>query len=319
MFVVGLFDLVAKNVFFSNATGTYYLANLTYVQSQLAFLFITVLLSPLAISLFLTKKTEQLRIVPPFYITIISFGWILLFGIWPFFWPAAYSQLIFGGLLLAVGLVEDRVVTLILGRAAERDSIYFGQVIVYAGIEDVKRRLSVPEIRDNLFLGERVEGDATTGYTFRTKRGFSVVNKVSLTQDEQLPGRTSVKFVCYQKGRYNLKVSPAFLEEARKNFAYLIDVIRNRPSPMKIDPVPDLANTIMDPLVDSIIDEMRGYYVRTKRFSGADWVKIIALAGVLLLTIGLLVAGFSVLAGFSGAIDTLLAVSELPDIVRRQS
>jgi len=173
--------------------------------------------SPIAISLALSKTRPKLRIVPPFYITLVSAIWLYISWFNTFDLATAFFTVYGGAGLAACGYVEDKLITSILGVAAERESIYYEQLTVFADINDVKNRLSIPEIKTSLSLRDRIDGDSEHGYTFKTRRNADFVNKITLTKSNVYPETTVMKIVYYEEGRYNLRVSLRFLEEAKKH------------------------------------------------------------------------------------------------------
>ena len=109
---------------------------------------IIALVSPLILSLVFSKKVVDLskvKIVPPFYVTIIGCSFLALFliHIQYNFYPivtlrnAAFSQLRYDSLflLLLFGVTsffgEDYIVIKVLGRSASSELIYFEKLRVY--------------------------------------------------------------------------------------------------------------------------------------------------------------------------------------------
>lgn len=320
----------AINIVFLNALATYLPQTLTYSigsndifitwTPQLLTLILLVTLTPIPISIMLTKTQPKLRIVPPFYITLVTFAWILFSWVninnfnTTFF--AAYG----GFALSACGFAEDKLIASVMGIAAERESIYYEHLKVYGDIEDVKTRLGTTEIKDALFLRDRIEEDAQHGYIFKTRRGAPYHSKISLSKDKDFPEITDVKIVYYEEGRYNLRVSKGFLEEARRASAYARDILCNREPCIAFEVVVSFTNSAntRDALVDSIIDEMRGYYVRTKKFTKMEWFKVVAFVAVTLATVALFLTEQSTYGTLAAILDGLIVISQLPDILRRE-
>jgi hypothetical protein len=303
IFLGGAFNIVLLNALLAfvkenisyDVHGTLYAGVLfsPEVLPQFVILLVAVCLSPFPISLILTKREPELKIVPPLYITLLSFVWIMIFWLSTFGTGEIFLVFLLGATLVGCGLVEDRLVTTILGMTAERDSIYFEHFRAYAEIDDVKARLAIPEIKDHLSLSDRVDGDSEKGYVFRTKRGYAFIIRISLTRDRQFADLTDVRIVYYEKARYNLRVSANFLEYAKDISLYLKDIFPNRERPIGVEVITSLTNTVHDSLKDSIIDEMYGYYTQYKRLSGWDILKIGALLVILVLTIVLFVYGLT--------------------------
>ncbi len=276
-----------------------------------------VFLSPLLSSLLLTKTEPKLKIVPPYWISLVVMGWVLIHWYYPLT-PISSISLIFGGLLVLVARAEDIVVTSIIGKAAEREVIFFEHLLVYANIESVKNRLCVPEIRTELALSSRIEGNVEEGYTLRTERGFDFCNRFLLTKDKQyLEEATNLRIAHYQIGRYNLRTTPVFIEHMDKTSGYVERILLYREPRLAFERITPLTNNVQDVLVDTIMDELMGAYAKSKRYSALDKVKIGATISIAVVSVILILIGQSVYGGFSAILDILYALSELPDVVRR--
>lgn len=324
IFSKALSTFVAGHVIYvpDGPNGSYYLHDLftPSVLPQFAIYVIMVLLSPFLISLILTKRSPNLKIVPPVYVAIIGWAYLLVFQTFPLEPNRDFLVVMFGLIMVAMGAIEDKFVTSILGVATERENIYFEHMTVFAEIDDVKARICVPEIRDALDLSHRIEGDADRGYTFRTNRGHTFIKTIQLTKNKEYPDEeTDFKVVYYEKARYNLRVSPAFLEYSRMTSAILKDILFKRAPSLGFAMIMDLKNDVRDPLVNSVVDEMYGYYVKSKRLSFADQAKIAAVVGVFVMSIALFVFEQPLYGGVAAVLDALIALSELPDIVRKQT
>jgi len=282
-------------------------------------LLVLVFSSPLLLSLFLSQREPKLRTVSPFHITVISFIWIIItqFSLT----PNGIYVLLFAVILTAAGRLEDSVATSILGLTAERDSIYFEHLLVYAEIEEVRKRLLIPEIRKQLHLLEFVEGSTKEGYILRTHTDFEFVNNIQLTKDDNAPQITHFKIVYYEKGKYDLRKSSNLFEAARKTSSYIRDVLlnRERESVLPVEVITELKNNVRDSLVDLVIDEMQGYYTRYRRLPRIDRLKIAVIVMIISITLVLIAAGpsYYLYAALTGILDVLLFLLGLPDIMRR--
>ncbi len=274
---------------------------------------------PLTLSLILTASQHELRVVPPFYIASIS--WTLVFVLWvnPTNGLTMITPTTILGILYAsIGYAEDWVTTQVLGITTERENIYYEHLTVYAEINDVKARLAIPEIRRCLCLSERIEGNVEQGYLLKTKGGFTFRKQILVIRNKESPLLTDIKIVYYEKGRYCLRVSSNFLEEARETSAYLKDILYNRNPKLGFAVIIPFTNTACDTLIDRVIDDMQGYYARSKQLSNVDRFKIAIALLIIPLTVTLFLIEQPLYAALSIAIEVLLAVSQLPDIIRRQ-
>jgi hypothetical protein len=311
------------NIGILNATYAY-LSVLPSMPSFYAYLIdalflIFAVITPFLLSLILTAIQPEPKIVPPFYITLISFAWLFVLWVNPHNVSATLTPTITLGLFyVALGFAEDKLTTSILGIATERESIFFEHLTVVAEIEDVKARLIIPEIRRRLYLSERVEGNAEQGYLFKSIGGFIFKNQILLTKNKDSPQSTDLKVVYYEQRKYNLTVSRDFFEQASKNLVYLYEILYNRTPSFGFYIVTDFTNKATDPLIDKVIDDLRGYYVKSKQFSNADKFKVVMFVGILILTAALFLIEQPLYGELTIAIEVLLLVFELPDVIRRQ-
>jgi hypothetical protein len=317
LFISALITFYKDNVPMINGV---YTINTTLLFEQVWALIIMVIISPFLLSLILTKRKPNLRLVPPFYIAWVSYVWLIIVQSYPFSTTTVTDSVLLGGIFVAICYLEDRAVTLILGITAERENIFFEHFKAFAQIEDVRNKLSVPEIRSELTLSPRTEGNSELGYRLHTRREFTSVNRILLTRDKEYPDElTDVKVVYYAMGRYSLTMSPYFLEHWKKTSGYLKDIFTERDPIIGIEKITDFQNNVRDPLVDSVVDDLMGYYVKSQRVSMLDKIKVGATIGIFVIAVYLFVIGQPVYGGLSAILDAIFALSELPDILRRQA
>jgi hypothetical protein len=276
------------------------------------------LISPLVLSICLTKREPYLKLVPPFYIAIVSIVWILIA------WLSSNISLLFiviffGFLVGYVGFFEDVAATSLLGIATARDLIYFEHLRVYAEIEHVKARISNLAVMKTLNLSERIEGDAEQGYRFVSQRIYTIKNLIVLSKDKDYPDLTNVKVVYIERARYNLRLSPVFLEKTNETSEYIHSLFLKREPVLHYEVMTGLTNTALDPLIDSVEDELHGYYARYKRLPARDSLKIL---GLLMLGVMTLVLWLSnqpdIYWQLSLLFDIVVYLSQISDLLRRR-
>jgi hypothetical protein len=274
--------------------------------------------SPLLASLALSKK-EPLRIVPPFYVAVVTFGFII--AIWGITSSSNFVlSVMTGGMFAFAGLIEDVAAITILGITSDRANIYFEQLTVYADIDDVKARLTVPEIKDGLFLSDKIEGDSEKGYLFKnTYENYSFSHEISLTKSKEEPETTILKIVYFYVGKYNLTNSPAFIEEATKISLYLREILSNRKPNIMFARDIGFTNNVQDSLIDKIIDDNRGYYVKSKRFTKLDWFRISAIVLIAVVAMILFAVEETTYGALTAVLDALITISQLPDLMKKQT
>ena len=140
--------------------------------------------------------------------------------------------------------------------------------------DQVLAKFSVPEVLDNLFLSHNIEGDKEKGYFLSTSRGYDFKTNIGIEKEEKSEKITIVKVGFYQQSRYSIQQDKYFLEETRKDSAYILELLTKRNPRMGVRILVALTNRSNDLFVSRIIDDLRGYYIKSKRFSYWDWFKL---------------------------------------------
>jgi hypothetical protein len=296
-------------------------------------IFVLFLLSPFFLSLIFTNRAaepQNLRLVPPFAIGLatVAYGIVVLL---PFPNPNQLNSPLFTAELVEffygfLGLfffgflsyVEDRSAVLVLGRTAEREGIYFGKIRVQGDIDEVKAKLLSPEVLDNLFLSERVDGDRKDGYVLKAGRLFDFRTRIGLSVDQENDGFTILKAAFFLRTRYSLSLENYAVELTKKNSAYLSQVLADRNPAMAIETLVPLTNSENDSFVSETIDDLRGLLVQTRRAPRASLVLGLFF---IILTVAIGVAYFSgqsSLLPLGIAIDVLIAAIALYEIASKR-
>ena len=126
---------------------------------------------------------------------------------------------------------------------------------------------------DNLFLSHNIEGDKEKGYFLSTSRGYNFKTNIGIEKEEKSEKITIVKVGFYQQSRYSIQQDKYFLEETRKDSAYILELLTKRDPRMGVRILVALTNRSNDLFVSRIIDDLRGYYIKSKRFSYWDWFR----------------------------------------------
>lgn len=294
-----------------------------------AFIFV----APLLLSLILTKKDvdlENLRIVPPLYVSIIGVLYAAVFFLLvPLLRIVGQPQFANIGILDLASLMflifipmtaraEDSLAIAILGRTADRQAIFFEKLRVHASIEEVKAKLSTQEYADNLSLRMNVAGTKEEGYVLKTQRGFAFTTKVGLYVDEDDKNRTILKVAFYEKSPYSLRLTKYFIEHAREHVAYLHDLLTGREPLMKVDVLVALTNNVHDLFINDVLDDLRGFYVQTKRAPRVSILLVGTVVALTGLTIGFFLSGYPEEAFLAtGAIDIVILIVTVMEYIRK--
>jgi hypothetical protein len=201
---------------------------------------------------------------------------------------------------------------------AEREGIYFGKIRVQGDIDEVKAKLLSPEVLDNLFLSERVDGDRKDGYVLKAGRLFDFRTRIGLSVDQENDGFTILKAAFFLRTRYSLSLENYAVELTKKNSAYLSQVLADRNPAMAIETLVPLTNSENDSFVSETIDDLRGLLVQTRRAPRASLVLGLFF---IILTVAIGVAYFSgqsSLLPLGIAIDVLIAAIALYEIASKR-
>ncbi len=313
VFTVEMFgDFLKEIVSFNPSTGVYMLSLRSNSQSYL-FLFLAslALTSPLIASLVLTKRTPELKIVPPFYIEVLTIAWFIAFGLerWS---PDPSFAILWIMTLVAAGFAEDRVVTRILGHSVDRNDIQMFKFLASKDIDSVKQVLSPPEIRATLGLGQR-NAEIPHGFKLRSPR---VATKQTVMKLEQFPNEegTVISMAVYQVGRYQVRMTPELIHYSLMLRAYLADTFKRFGVELKDV---EIANKYTEPLLSETFADIQGFYGQSKQMSVGDWMKIGFLIAIVIATIASFGLGAIPQASILAIVDALFAASELPELLRR--
>jgi hypothetical protein len=256
--------------------------------------------SPLWLSILASRwhrDPENIRVVPPFAICLFSIAYgiaLVVPGYLPPVSPlqsqineftivTAFIPFVFFG-MAAWG--SDSIAVSLIGRSAPDDCIWFEELRIDAGIDEVKSRLTRPDIQRNLFLSVRIEGDKQSGYLMRTlgrpDRYYDRKVRLRLSENEDDLTKkkyTVLKVAYYLQSRYSLKTNRTFVEWARKQSAYLRDILLHRDVELPFTVVEELTHGSHDIFIREVQDDMRGYLVEIERAPSTVPLLIVAAAG----------------------------------------
>ena len=292
-----------------------------------------IMIAPFLLSLALSKidvELEDLRIVPPQYIAYVGSVYAAVFVILvplagqvyqPQFANSALVSLLAISFLLFVvlgGRAEDKLTVAILGRTADKQQIYFEKLTIDASLEEVKTKLTTREYADNLFLRMDIEGDKNKGYTVKTERGYDFVAKVGMYPDDEDKNKTILKAAFYQQSRYSLKVTKFFIENDHRQASYLAEILTDREPPMKIETIIPLTNSAHDIFVNEVIDDLRGFYVKTKKAPRVSVILVMTNLALTGMTIGFAALGYPQAAYLTtGGVEGLILLVTVLDYLRK--
>jgi hypothetical protein len=232
---------------------------------------ILVFLTPIVLSLGLTRVHPEKRLVPPLYIQLITLGMFLATADYA---ASPYLSLLMIGLYVGLGgLTQDKIVLAITGRTVDRDSIVRRAFMI---VGDPERIAQVLTKFPYVGLDEMWDTKPNGAIVLRSPKDREYTTVVEITRGKQ-PNHSFLSVAFYQRTRYYLRKTADLEEYARIRLAYIRDVFSRDEYRTEVYEAPD---SIATPLLDSIIDEMQGLVTtHFERLSGLGWVKMVSFIG----------------------------------------
>lgn len=272
------------------------------------------LATPLGLSLILTRRHPEKRIVPPGYLHLIAFFLYILFL---YKTPHLFTLNILIPLfayVAIVGITQEKITTSIFGVSAQHDDLIVVSLKAHSTREIVAGILTVPKFRNQLGLTGKVE-PTERGLVLRVSRKSIYQTIVELREEKQF-NWTFINVVFYEKGQYYIKRTEALEEHARDQIAYLKDILSRSEHPVVLE---DASLDQARPLVYSIMDEMKGLSLHGQEITTIGWLKIVSfLALVIVPTIGYFLGQLPLADAVGLVLSSLvIVVLELPSRLKR--
>jgi len=181
----------------------------------LAVLFIT----PLCLSLLLSKLHPKKRLVPPLMIQILAFGWILIYSFSRGLLTgnSVVILLFFGGYyVLIAGIIQDAIMVRLFGRIAGPENIITFSYIADTPLLRTRNILDEEKYRKNFGFGLLKSKENENGsLCFKTSK-VSAPQVTLMISKGVNPEQSVVNLAVYGKDRYSLK-KPAQWRSTLKN------------------------------------------------------------------------------------------------------
>ncbi len=259
-------------------------------QAAITFLLVAVFIyaTPTLLSFAFILLQRDWRLVPPLYIGSVAFILLLFLD------RQSSVILPFGGFTAIASLVGDRIVVGSVGRNAPRDQIATYSLRVLADANRMRDILTQSRYTGVLWLRRKVE-DTKRGFLFKRRRSI-VQGVIELERGKN--SETFVNIALYRVWNYWIEKTEGTEESLRLDVAYLKDILQRQEPPV---PFEDASPNHCDHIVDDIIYEMMGIYMRAQNTARGKWL---ALAVTIMLWI---VSTIVVAEGF-GIADILAAI-----------
>ncbi len=243
--------------------------------SILIALFAIVLL-PIVISAWLSKRSPQKVIVPPSYLQAIALAWMFFTY---FLWIPAKA--VFLAVFIMFGMVVDEIATpIILGYSGSTSRILRFSFKINKPLMKIDEILKPSTCRSVLGLEEKymIKTEARIVVRSRAVPKFQTYLELLYSSDSK---ETIINVAIFEKGKYEIVQSDLLTETARQRINTLKDILTRADSTLII--ADEVAQNV-DSLVRLISEEeLSGWVDYLERLSGTSWMKIIFLAVSLLI------------------------------------
>lgn len=321
VFLGGSFDALTLELFINYLLPVSpLLSNMPYPPSteETSALVVTVLLAilvfvvPIFLSILLTKLKPEKQIVPPLYIQIVAYAWILGFLL-TLPSPTIISVVAVGYYIILGGIIQDAIVIAIVGSTARKKDMISFSLKIPANMEKVRDILLIDRFRKNLNLGKKAESDNGCLIIRSPRKGkYTTIARLERGSSEN---ETILNEVFFEIKDYYITLSEDLQEYAESRYIYLKQILSRKEYNIKPS---DLPLTHAESLENFVLNEMQGWSVYTERLSKMDWFKIGALLSAIAFSAYLFIIDY-----FTSAIAALIVVLlylafELPSRLRRK-
>lgn len=279
IFLGGSLNYLVITYFASYYSQLYPTINLTELV-QLIFAAVIVLLTPIILSLILSKLHPEKQIVSPLFMQIVALGIFFCFmgsqSIDTLFLGANLFVRLFYTLL--GGFLQDMVIIGIIGRVAHRDDLIIHSFHLKAKFDLIQATLSQDKYQENLNLGKRTKRKKQS-VTFRSSRDSDYQTVIEVTKTSDLDCHVNIAF--FNRGAYFLKRTEKIEEYSHRQVAYFKEIFERQSIRVKNTSMADAENFLC-----AILDEMKGYSIKLEKMSNFGWIKIVAIICAICLSIG---------------------------------
>lgn len=276
---------------------------------------VLVYLSPIGLSLALTRIHPQKRIVPPLYMQVAAFAWFMISFYNRYQMASLPSLYLIGTYAFFGGMTQDRIASSMLGRAFQEDNIISYSLKVDGDIDKIRDIIMTDKFRKNLNVGRKVEQIDSRLIIRSFKKGkFSTI--IELKKGLQ-PNETLINEVFFEVKDYYVTISEDLQVYADFRVEGLKKILTSPEYNLRVEDAP---KTNAQYLMGLVEDEMEGLLGYTDKMTKLGWVKIVAFAfAVGLIGVFAFVLNDQISALTTAAIVALYLAFELPSKMMRTS
>src|SRR6267143_108482 len=238
---------------------------------ELSILLIIFYFIPVLISVALTILSPEKRIVPPFFMQIISLGALLFYV--QYYIPDIQSRVLALYVMFIYaflgGITQDRIVVRLVGQSVDRESMKQISLKVNTKLKNLESILMTSYFRNRLHLGTKIE-EISDGLRLKNNERSDFKIIMDLVEGS-IDGETIVNIIIFDKGRYYFKKSDDLTQFARSELNDLLDVLSQQKEPIQTNQLPE---TNADYLINKIIEDVSGISAHIKQTSALGWFKV---------------------------------------------
>ncbi len=234
-----------------------------------------IFLSPLLLSLVLTRAKPEKLLVPPLYIQAITFAEFTAFY-WVKYPSDVWPALVFLGVYFYVsGFVLTPIATYLLGVAVKTEDFLSCSFSSGADPEKFRIILATEKFRENLSIVRDTSEDTEEPYRFRGRNGtLNFVGRVTSSPDHH---NSLLDLAFFDTTRYYvLPRSDVLKEYANQKTSYLRDILSR--SGFNLD---ERSSESAETLVHLTMSRMQGVVPLLGNLSRLGWLKVFAFLGAM--------------------------------------
>lgn len=278
----------------------------SYIMLPLILLYIT----PIFLSLVLTRINPEKRIIPPLYMQIIAVVWFLMLRF-------EKTEIITLALLFAyiylASPTQDKIATSLYGISTHRDDVYGYSLRLKTTPKKTRDILLNKRFRGTIGLQKDPE-ENDRGIILKSPKNDIYQIFIQLESDSD--NETLVNMVFFEKGKYNIKITEDLVEFTQSKIAYIENVFSRDDYQLELQKESSL--THVQPLIDFVIDEMQGISPHIVGRPFASYFKLTAFIFALLISIYFIFEWESIEGWAILAMILLYLAFELPDKLRQR-
>lgn len=236
------------------------------------------IVTPIVLSIILTKAQPKKHIVPPLFIQIITFGWFTLYAITKLPSQDVLSQIMLVGMFTIVGgILQDKLINWLWGHLGDKNMMLSYTIITNTTKEKLKELLLLEHSRDLLQLSPNFHDENNTT---RLQTDKFEKYSVHIQLNDKFDGSNCILvMVVFRKGRYNMIRNNALEHNYHGKVDLLNGILRRNNITFNETTTP-----ITERFMDKLIDELSGVSTHLEKIPKLSWFRISAFIAALSVT-----------------------------------